>query len=203
MAAGERQRLGQVGLALGAAGRPRVATSTATEPVNPRPASDASSGPHGWVPRPGTRCSSRPSPVPSPRCTWARPPPIVSAISSASPRAAAQCDRSSVYALEAGHRRVPARRVRHELPPAHPHRVHVLDRESARSGSVSRSRAEAGGEVAGVLALPGERRVHHDGRRAELGGERGAAAQPLARSRAPHPLGDQQAGRVHRQDRHP
>ena len=107
--------------------------------VKPRPASDSSSSPHGWLPRPGTRCSSRPSPVPSPRCTCASPSPIASAIASASVRAAAQCDRSRVYASKPASVGSQPGCVGHELAAGHPHRVHVLDREVGCRGAGARS----------------------------------------------------------------
>ena len=54
----------------------------------------------------------------------------------------------------------------------------------------------------GVLALPPERRVHDDHLGADLGGHLGGALELAPRLGAPDPLGEQQARRVHRADRH-
>jgi len=52
-----------------------------------------------------------------------------------------------------------------------------------------------------IITLPAERRVHHYDLRAEPFGEVLRAPQLLPGLESPHPLGEQQAGRVHGQDR--
>src|SRR5580693_3820981 len=77
-----------------------VLTSTTTAPLYPVAARRPRSSAHGWLPRPGTRCSSGMGPaglpVPSARCTWARRPPSSAAMARASEPDAAVCERSSV-----------------------------------------------------------------------------------------------------------
>ena len=90
-----------------------------------------------------------------------------------------------------GHRRVvelervPVRQVGRDLAATGPPREHVLDREDD-VGLVLHP-GQAVGEPAGVLALPQERRVHDDGRRADpLGRLLGAdAAWPTGRCSTP------------------
>jgi len=55
-----------------------VFTSSTTIPEYPRDPRLVSSSAHGWVPRPGIRCSSgRPAAVPSAMCTWASLLPVL------------------------------------------------------------------------------------------------------------------------------
>jgi hypothetical protein len=96
--------------------------------------------------------------------------------------------------------RVPVGGVRHDLPAAGPQREHVLHRE-ADVGLVGH-RLDPAQELTGVLALPAERRVHDHGLRAALLGGLLRPDQLGPRVGAPDPLGDHQAGRVHREDRH-
>ena len=68
--AGERERLRQVSRRVARRGCTlRVLISSTTRPRNPRTARSSSSSAHGWLPRPGTRCSSLAEPVPSVMCT--------------------------------------------------------------------------------------------------------------------------------------
>ena len=95
--------------------------------------------------------------------------------------------------------RVPVRGVGHHLAAAGSQRVHVLHRED-HAGFPGHG-GQAGLEAADVLALPAERRVqdHHPG--ADPLGQFLGPPQLLPRLPAPHPLGEQQAGRVHGHDR--
>jgi hypothetical protein len=72
---------------------------------------------------------------------------------------------------------------------------------TANRTSVSSPSAGCRDEVAGVLALPAERRVHDDGLRAERSAALRRADQLRPRVGAPHPLRDEQARRVDREDR--
>ena len=57
-------------------------------------------------------------------------------------------------------------------------------------------------EVGGVVPLPAERRVHDDHVGADRGRHLGGALELAPRLGAPDPLGEQQARRVDRADRH-
>ena len=71
-----------------------------------------------------------------------------------------------------------------------------------RPGAGRASWPSTGAEGAGVVALPGEGRVHHHRGGAQRLGQHDRPAQPLRRVVAPHPLGHQQARGVHRQHRY-
>ena len=177
----------------------RVLISRTTAPPNPDEASSSQTCAHGWVPRPGTRCSSRGAPLPSARCRCARPP------------AHAVQQRESV---DAGDRRV--RQVERVVPVAdvggveagavghRPHsaphdREHVLD--GHRDTGVLLGPAHLVVEHRGVAALPPEGRVHHDRPRAEVAGRGHRAPQALDGVGGPDPLCDGQARRVHGEHR--
>ena len=95
--------------------------------------------------------------------------------------------------------RVPVRGVGGDLGLAAQQRVEVLDREggAALLGHLGDARLE----VPGVLALPAERRMHDNDARAERLGQLARFRQLRPRVPAPDPLGDQQVRRVHGHDR--
>ncbi len=97
-------------------------------------------------------------------------------------------------------RHVPLGRVGEHLAVAVPPRVHVLHGEP--HVGLLRHPPDAGDELPRVLALPPERGMHDDGGRAEPLGRRPGALQLDPRIGGPHPLGDEQTGRVNGQDRH-
>ena len=96
---------------------------------------------------------------------------------------------------------VPVRAVRRDLTAAGPEREHVLDGEP--DVGLAGHPLDAADEVAGVLALPAERRVYDDRLGAELLSDRAGAHELRPRIGAPDPLRDQQAGRVDGDDRRP
>ena len=96
---------------------------------------------------------------------------------------------------------VPVGRVGEHLAVAVAPGVHVLDREP--HVRLVGHPPHPAHEVAGVGALPAEGRVHHDGGRAQPLGRRPGPLELHPRVGGPHPLGDQQAGGVHGEDRHP
>ena len=87
-----------------------------------------------------------------------------------------------------------------EPPRRRPPGVHVLDGERDAGGLLEGG--DALDEAGGVLALPAERRVHDDHVGADLGGHLGRPLELAPRVGAPDPLGEQQARRVDRADRH-
>src|SRR5580692_9870602 len=100
--------------------------------------------------------------------------------------------------------RVPVRRVRGHLGGPRPERIRaqrieVLNREFDVGLGVQLGKARL--EVPGVLALPAERRVHHDHFRAELLRHLPGTVQLAPWLASPDPLGDHQAGSVHGEDR--
>jgi hypothetical protein len=85
------------------------------------------------------------------------------------------------------------------LAPRGPPGVHVLDRE--RNPGPLLQQRDPLDEPAGVVALPPERRVHDDHVGADLVRHLGAGLELRPGIGAPHPLGDEQARRVHRAHR--
>src|SRR5262252_5903423 len=96
--------------------------------------------------------------------------------------------------------RVPVRRVGGQFGAAGAQWVHVLHREDD-VGLLTHPR-QALVEVLGVLPLPAERRVHHDNLGAKFLRRFLGPDQLSPRLVAPHPLGDQQAGRMDGQHGH-
>ena len=179
----------------------RVATSTATEPVKPalrqrRQQSRARLGAPARAPgarRAPRRCRRRGGRGPGRRPSR-RPS---SSASLPGGRAVRQVQRVRVVA-GAGSGPSPGTYGTNSRAP-HPDRVHVLHREARCPGSSFASSAQPVDEAAGVVALPGERRMHHDGRRAELarparpsgaaaptGPDSTPAGSPAGRARAPN-----------------
>ena len=104
-------------------------------------------------------------PDPSARCTWRSRSPErldhLDGVGARDGRVREVEGRRRVVLLE----QVPVREVGRDLAAAGPPREHVLDREG-HVGLVLHA-VQPVDEAAGVLALPAERRVHHDGRRAD------------------------------------
>ena len=194
---------------------PDVVTSRMTWPVKSLAASIWQISAAGWVPRPGHQVlvGGRPAAVAQVQVHQALAHPVrhVDGIG-ARRRGVRQVQRVvGVVAVE----RVVGRRERRDGRPgptpalAHPldrrlpraeepvgaEREHVLHRDHHVA-----ARLEFGDLIArtlGVAALPPERRMHDDRLGAELLGGAHAAIQLRDRVGAPHPLGDQQARRVH------
>jgi len=108
-----------------------------------------------------------------------------------------QVERQSVVVLVG---RVPIRHVPEHGRAGRPPWVHVLDRQS--DAGLAAEPPNARHEIAGILALPEEGRVHDDHICAEVGGRSARPTQLLPRVGAPDVLSDHQAGSVHAQHRH-
>ena len=180
----------QVDLALAPARSLRVPTSTTTVPGVPLRA-QASRATRRRAARRARAPGARPwrSPMPSARCTWRSRGPSVAAISIASEPAVAVCDRSSVTLVVGLRHRVPVRAGR----PA------ILAVAGARQGNMfSTARRDPGlvlaqghpvDEVAGVVALPPERRVQHHRVGAHLAAPARSTGRPWPTGRCPRPAG--------------
>ena len=162
----------------------RVLTSTTTRPSKPRPASPSSSSAHGCVAAAGhevlvARRAGAVGDVHVRRAGRPSSPAIVERVGLRH-RRVRQVEREVREVLG---RRVPVGRVRRDLPAAGPQREHVLHRE-ADVGLVGHL-LDAAEELAGVLPLPAERRVHDDGLRAAAPRPRPCARTSLAHGSVP------------------
>ena len=194
---GEGERLGQVGRRSSLLGARRVLTSTTTAAVAAAAQVQqlgaglgAPAGDQVLVRQPAVL-------VPSAMCTWASRAEFGGHGQGVGPgHGGVRQVQGGVPDVDLG--RVPVRRVRRPPRRRGPQRVHVLHREDARgllrhrgqARSRSPWRSPAASGTAGARRPP-RRRV-----RPRLG-----PAQLPPRLPAPHPLGDQQAGRVHGQHR--
>ena len=198
--AGEGQRLGEVGLALGGGHRAAgvdLDDDMAVEAGAGEALQQLGAGLGAAARAPGAR--PWPSRLPSARWTWREPvahPVDHGQGVGAGGRGVREVD-GEVPVVVLGD--VPVGGVREHLAVAVAPRVHVLDGEP--DVRLVRHPPDPGDEVPGVLALPAERRVHDDGGRAELLGRRLGPLELDPRVGGPDPLGDQQAGRVHGEDR--
>ena len=185
MQPGERESLGEVGLALvpieGTAG----VHLDDDGPAQPRSASRPRTLAARLVAPPRHQVLVLAEPRPSARCRCASRSPRSAAIwqgVGAGRRRVRQVERHVPVRLRD---RVPARQVGQHLAVAGPPRVHVLDRE--RDPVLLRQPLHALDEAGGVVALPPERRVHHDGPRSQRGGQldRPARSSPTAHDPTP------------------
>src|SRR6266487_3432611 len=94
---------------------------------------------------------------------------------------------------------IPVRRVRCHLGSARSQRIQVLHGED--NVRLLAHPGQAGLEIPRVLPLPAERRMQYDDSRAQLLRRLPGAVQLAPRLAAPYPLRDEQARRMHRQDR--